>query len=79
MLLSMLEVGQASSDDIMPDDIMLDDIVELSAMEDMQSMLEDIIELSIMELELCASDGKVADAMAPARRRAPAIRISFFI
>ena len=67
----MLEEGQASSEDI----------IELSddAIADMQSMLEDM-DMSIIELdEVWASEGNAAEAIAPAMRRAPATRISFFI
>lgn len=75
--MSMLEDGHASSDD------MPDAIIELSEdimSDDMQSIDDDIIEVSIIELDAdCASEGTVAEAIAPATRRAAATSISFFI
>ena len=71
----MLSIGGHAIDE---DIVASLDIIELSIIELVQSVL-DIIELSIMLEDDCASDGIVAEAMAPAASRMPAIRISFFI
>lgn len=73
----MLDDGQVSSED------MPEAVIELSEdimSDDMQSIDDDIIEVSVIELEAdCASEGTVADAIAPATRRAAVVSISFFI
>lgn len=84
-MLSMLDTGQLTEDDIMEslDIVESLDIIELSMLDDdQQSMLEDIIiELSIIELdeESWAKPGMAADAKAPATSRAAATASSFFI
>lgn len=73
----MLDDGHVSSED------MPEAIIELSEdimSDDMQSIDDDIIDVSIIELEVdWASEGTVAEAIAPATRRTPATSISFFI
>jgi hypothetical protein len=84
------DVGQsvAIDDDVLMASLAIDDVVaiasldiELSMLDDVQSIDDDIIELSVAELDDAswAKPGTTAAAKLPATSRAAAIASSFFI